>query len=233
MIVRLPKKHANKTFFKIESSHLNLFNFNLVSQLYYFLYFLVCRREVDIAFVIPTVSDTLQNVKTIVDAILVTFGIRKYEGVHVGIITCAEQGDILLRLNENYMRTEIQNILQSLQMEGRRVILDKCLTEASNNLFDVRGGVRNGVDKYLVVFDDGSSTFFQPAVNNAVSTLKTQGIIVMGMAVGNDPAATTKMRTISNVPKSAWLKLARRREVQNAAFFARSISEVLCKGKIY
>ena len=187
----------------------------------------------DIAFVIPTVSDTLQSVKAIVNAMLLTFGITKYEGVHVGIITCAEQGDILLRLNENYMRTEIQNILQSVKIEGRQVVLDKCLTRASNDMFDVRGGVRNAVDKYLVVFDDGSSSFIQPAVNNAISTLKKQGITVMGMAVGSDPAATTKMRTISHTPESVWSKQLREREVQNAAFFARSVSDVFCDGKIY
>ncbi len=187
----------------------------------------------DIVFLIPTVSNTLQDVKAIVNALLLTFGITKYNGVHVGIITCAEQGKIVLKLNENYMKAEIQNILQSLQVKGRQVILDKCLREASSNMFDVRGGVRNNVDKYFVVFDDGSSLFYQPAVNNAVLTLKNQGITVMGMAVGNSPSAEIKMRTISHVPKSVWLKQTRRREVQNAAFFARSVSEVLCKGKIH
>lgn len=187
----------------------------------------------DIAFVIPTVSDTLQSVKAIVNAMLLTFSITKYQGVHVGIIACAEQGDILLRLNEIYTRAEIQNILQSVKIEGRQLVLDKCLTEASNNMFDVRGGVRNGVDKYLVVFDDGSSSFIQPAVNNVISTLKKQGIKVMGMAVGSDSAATTKMRTISHAPQSVWSKQLRAREVQNAAFFARSVSDVFCDGKFY
>ena len=191
----------------------------------------VCKRNVDIVFLIPTVSNALQDIKAIVNAMLLTFGIRKYEGVHVAIITCAEQGKIVLKLNENYMRAEIQNILKSLQMAGRTVILDECLREASNNMFDVRGGVRNGVDKYMVVFDDGSSLFRQPAINNSISTLKSQGITIMGMAVGSISAAQVKMRTISHVPKSVWLKQTRQREVQNAAFFARSVSEVLCKEK--
>ena len=186
----------------------------------------------DIAFLIPTVSNTLQDVKVIVNAMLLTFGIKKYGGVHVGIITCAEQGDVMLKLNENYIRAEIQDILESLQIKGSQVVLDKCLREASSDMFDVKGGVRNSVDKYLIVFDDGSSLFVQPAVNNAISTLRSQGITVMGMAMGSNPAAETKMRTISHVPKSVWLKPARQREVQNAAFFARSVSEVLCKGNI-
>ena len=185
----------------------------------------------DIVFLIPTVSNSLQDVKAIVNAMLLTFGIKKYDGVHVGIVTCAEQGKIVLKLNENYMRGEIQGLLESLQMEGRQAVLDECLREASNNMFDVRGGVRNSVDKYMVVFDDGSSMFRQPAVNNAISSLKFKGITVMGMAVGSDPSAERKMRTISHVPKSVWLKQTREREVQNAAFFARSVSEVLCKGK--
>ena len=192
----------------------------------------MCKRNVDITFIIPTVSNTLQDVKAIVNAMLLTFGIRKYEGVHIGIITCAEQGDIVLKLNENYMRTEIQDVIKSLEIKGSQVRLDKCLKEASDNMFDVKGGVRNAVDKYLVVFDDGSSLFVQPAVNNEISTLRKQGITVMGIAVGNSPSATTKMRIVSHEPKTVWLKQVRRREIQNAASFARSVSEVLCKGKI-
>lgn len=193
-------------------------------------FFLVCKRNLDIAFLIPTVSNSLQDIKAIVNAMLLTFGIRKY-GVHVGLITCAEKGDVVLKLNENYMKTDVQSQLKTLRVTGRRAFLAKCLREASNSMFDVRGGVRNAVDKYLVVFDDGSSSFVQPAVDDAIATLKQQGVIVMGIAVGNNPTAETNMRSISHVPDSVWLKQTREREVRNAAFFARSVSEVLCNGE--
>lgn len=185
----------------------------------------------DIAFLIPTTSNTLQDVKVIVNAMLLTFGMKKYGGVHIGIITCAEKGDVVLKLNERYIRTDVQDTLESLQRRGNRVVLDECLRHSSRAIFDVTGGVRNAVDKYLIVFDDGSSSFSQPAVNNALSILRRQGVIVIGMSVGSDSAAVTKMRTISHEPKSVWFKQIRAREVENAAFFARSVSEVLCKGK--
>lgn len=195
------------------------------------MYILVCKRNLDIVFLIPTVSNTIEDVKQITNAMLLSFGIKKYDGVHVGIISCAEEGDVVLKLNKNYVRAEMQRILMSMRVKGSQAVLHKCLLEAANNMFDVRGGVRNAVDKYLVVFEDGGSSFYQPAVDNAISILKSQGVTVMGMAVGNNFAAVTKMRAISTPPQNVWLKRIRSREVRNAAFFARSVSEFLCKGK--
>ena len=128
----------------------------------------------DIAFLIST-SNSLQDVKSILNAMILVLNIQRYDGTHVGVMTCERQGNILLKLNEKYLRNDILDTIQSLQPRNSRATLDKCLSEASRSMFDVKGGVRNAVDKYLIVFDDGNSLFKQTAVNDAISTLKNQG----------------------------------------------------------
>lgn len=54
---------------------------------------------------------------------------------------------------------------------------------------------------------------------------------MIGIAIGNNRAATSSMRTISSPPKTFWFKTVGQREIDNAELFARSLSELICRGK--
>lgn len=187
------------------------------------------------AFLIPTVNSIgekgFEDIKVIANALLSTFGIKKYGGVHVGIVTCAEVGNVIMKFDDSYYKSNIRRILKSLKLQGRRLVLEECLREASNNLFDVRGGVRTVADKYLIVIGDNSFSFSKQVVDKALLPLKNQGVKIKSMSLGTDPAAAARMRSISSEPKSIWFRQVQSEEVLNAGYFARSITEGLCKGK--
>ena len=195
----------------------------------------VCRRNVDVAFLIPTAKHVgekgLKDIKLVINALLATFGIKKYGGVHVGFMTCAEVGEVVMNFDDHHNRKEIRNVLESMKATGRETKLDNCLKDASLNLFDVRGGVRNAVDKYLIVIGDGRGSFIQQSVRTHLLSLKNQGVKILSWARSSSRPTIARMKTISSNPKDIWFRLMQRREVDNAGFFGRSISEIICKGK--
>ena len=193
----------------------------------------VCRRDVDVAFLIPTAKHVgekgLKDIKLVINALLSTFGIKKYGGVHVGFMTCAEVGEVVMNFDDYHNRKEIRNVLEAMKLKamGKDTKLENCLKDASLNLFDVRGGVRNAVDKYLVVIGDGRASFIQQSVRTPLLSLKNQGVKVLSWARSSSQTAIARMKTISSDPKDIWFRQMQKREVENAGFFGRSISEII------
>ena len=169
----------------------------------------------------------LEDVKNVITAILSTFRLQKRDGVHVGVLTCAKRGKVILKFDDTYSMPDIMNVLKSIKLKGRKFLLEQCLKEANDNLFDIRSGVRNHVGKYLFIFGKTISPLSRLA---AVHPLQNQGVKVIGMSLSNHPVHIKRMKSISSQPHSIWFKHIRRRELESTEYFARAISELICKG---
>jgi len=103
---------------------------------------------------------------------------------HVGVVVFSHVAKVAIRLDETFDKDTLLEKIQNVSFLGYTTATDDALRVSNEEMFSLKGGVRQNVPLVLVVLTDGNCTACKEPVTIPAAALKKKGVEIFSIAVG-------------------------------------------------
>ena len=192
-----------------------------------------CKQPIDLVFALDASGSVQQQgfdlIKQFTKDIINDFNIG-ISDTHVGVLTFSEYAEPQIRLTETFDKTELFQMIDSLNYPGYRTATDDALRVANTDFFSRTGGARQDVPQVLILLNDGKCTVCTEPVKDAAQRLKDRGVDIYTIGVTNF-IKEQELQDIASYPVSShYFKVERFDELKN---IVNELQSRTCEGKTY
>ena len=172
-----------------------------------FFFFTACITPLDISFVFDSSSTVTKSgfdlMKKYASQLIESFAISAIDS-HVGVVVAGKTPKVAFNFGQSYNSKKIQGEIKPLAYEpSSEGSLASALSLANQDLFSIKGRVRRGVPKIMVIVSDGNIPDSQKALlgkeGEALKSDTGTEIIVIG--IGPRAANSAALKAIASAPK--------------------------------
>ena len=155
------------------------------------------------------------------------------KNVQVGLIVYNNGARVKIQFDETYnlddLKVKLAKILYVASSRGNR--FDALFQTAANDLFTLRGGMRQGAAKKFIVVAEKPIVGSQRDIDDGVEQLRSLGVDIIGVTYGSDTSKST-MKKISSFPvKENYKEAPAINDLLSQV--PRSVVESSCKGSFF
>ena len=116
---------------------------------------------------------------------------------HVGVVVFSHIAKVAIRLDETFDKDTLLDKIQNISYLGYTTATDDALRVSNEEMFSLKGGVRQNVPLVLVVLTDGKCTACKESVSIPANALKNKGVEIFSIAVGSKVDITEILSFVS------------------------------------